>query len=275
MVGCAGSGSDTDPAYRKYVGKAARLTEGSVGVCFGSHLRLTNFKNASDPGERWEAMKNDPSLLPLGTKNPLTILRVWDGDAEVRWEGMGASSETGTCWIPFSQLTANDPDVRPTSTQEQSAKVPLTQEIKTVSDFDHSEFCERYHCKLKSDSYASHFKGRTYTEYSYDTTVDQLTVHVTAEGQIVAMCALAFSGRERLSSGEFAIISTLLRSTDQRLEHEKARIFVKQNVENTICSKCSMFDAPNYLVDGQFLIRAGKRGSDQVVHFRRVGMFAE
>jgi hypothetical protein len=161
--------------------------------------------------------------------------------------------------------------VRPTGIEQPSLKVPLTKEIKTVSDFDHSEFCEQYQCR-QNGSYVSHFKGKTYTEFNYDTSVDHLSVNVTAEGQLVAMCGLMFSERERLSSDEFAIINTLLRSTDQRFQHEKARSFVKQNVEHPICSKCRIFEAPKYVADGQFRIRAGKSGPDQVVNLKRIGM---
>jgi hypothetical protein len=175
-----------------------------------------------------------------------------------------------SCDSGSSVATKTPPDVRATGNQE-PAKVPRSQEIKTVSDFEHSEFCQRYHCK-QSGSYVSHFKDRTLTEYNYDTTVDHLTVNVTAEGPLVAMCGLTFYERERLSDGEFAVISTLSRSTNQHLQHDKTRTFVKQNVEHPICSTCRVYDSPKYVVDGQFRIRTGKSGSQQVVNFKRVGM---
>jgi hypothetical protein len=153
-----------------------------------------------------------------------------------------------------------------TKTITEDLSKPPSKKIKTLSDFELSEFCHRYLCQ-KDASW--HLRNGD-TNHTYKSSVKHLSVEVSTKGSIVTGLGLMFYERPKLSAEEYDIISTLLRSTDKSVKHSKTLSFIKQNVENKVCDTCSVQPHAKSTTDGKFRIWAGKSGWDQIISFKRV-----
>ena len=79
--------------------------------------------------------------------------------------------------------------------------------------------------------------------------------------------------REQLSQEDFNVITALLRSIGQSMNHDKTASFIKENIENEIsCRTCRLDESANFVTDGDFHIWAGKVGVDQTIVSERVAL---
>lgn len=104
--------------------------------------------------------------------------------------------------------------------------------IRTLDDFEHSEFCAQYSCA----------RGKTWTlkpsgvNHVFDTDFampddEKLSVEVQTEGDVVNSFGTMFFEKDTLDDADFKLIATLLRSSDQTRKHDSVLAFVRKNIE--------------------------------------------
>jgi hypothetical protein len=146
---------------------------------------------------------------------------------------------------------------------------PTSRVLSTLTDFEHSEFCQRYACREDSQSVVRNGD----TNHSYHTNLEDVGIEVednSSRQPPLTGFGIMFFNRERLSSQDFEVINTLVRSTDQSANHAKTTAYIAKNVETDIsCRTCEMFDSPNFVSDGDFHVWAIKVFQQQV-GWRRV-----
>jgi hypothetical protein len=143
-----------------------------------------------------------------------------------------------------------------------TAEPPLSKEIKTQSDFEHSEFCQLYHCK-EEKQWPVHTGD---VNHAYITSVADLGIEIQVNrNQIVTGFDLTFFNRDQLTNEDFNVIAALVRSANQTASHDKTISFVKKNIERGV----DQIKMANFIDDGDFRIRAGKV-IQQTVSFQRM-----
>lgn len=148
-----------------------------------------------------------------------------------------------------------------------ATELPLSKRITTQSDFEHSEFCRQYRCKEKEHRPF----GVGGQEHIYETSLTAVGLDLqtnTNPNRVVTGFGLMFYGRERLSDEDFNAINTLARSVDETAKHDKTTLFIRHNVEDTVCPDCQVDQSAKSTRDGNFRIWAGKSGQEQIVIFK-------
>ena len=168
-------------------------------------------------------------------------------------------------------IAAVSPDRRSNDlARAKTANSPISRVLNTQSDFEHSEFCQSYHCK--EDKHWPVRNGDV--NHSYDTTVNDLMVEIednSTRNPKVTGFGMIFLGRDQLSPEDFNTIAILVRGIDQSANHDKTISFIKGNIENEIsCRTCQLNESTNFVTDGDFRVWAGKVGSDQTISSKRV-----
>lgn len=142
--------------------------------------------------------------------------------------------------------------------------------IRTQSDFEHSQFCDRYRCREQDQWAVSHGDmNHIYASHSVDLGVD-MQDNPTRNPPVTGF-GLSFYNRDHLSAEDFDSITLLVRSSDQAINHDKTISFITANVEKEVsCTTCALDDSANFVTDGDYHVWAGKVGAEQIIDFRRV-----
>lgn len=133
--------------------------------------------------------------------------------------------------------------------------------IKTLSDFDYSQFCKDYNCK-KTDSWALNSGGVNNTYDIQDTNArdkyDYIGIEITTENNLTMNFGLMYFGREdsKLTQNDLQIAYKLFESIDSTQNTNLVKNYVAQNIEKNI----SQINKAKPIIWGLFNVYAGKIG---------------
>lgn len=151
-----------------------------------------------------------------------------------------------------------------------AAQKAPAEKIATLSDFTQSAFCQKYHCV--EDRQWQLRNGETNHSFNTDLTEADAEVETDAAGQVSGM-GLDLSDRDELTDIDWDSMNAFLTSTDQSLDHGNALEFAKRHVIQPVCYECSVVDARESVRDGDFQVKAGRSGSDEVITLQRLATF--
>lgn len=147
----------------------------------------------------------------------------------------------------------------PTSTKGQP------QTLTTVTDFERSAFCVKYDCKQR-DTWSLQDGS---TNHSYHVSVPHVIIELQDANNRVSGFGLIFYERERLSDDDLQFVASLFQSADTTISINDIMTFVRTNVETAVCSSCSVPSDGRAKRYGNFEVRVGKSGLEQVIAIRR------
>jgi len=126
-------------------------------------------------------------------------------------------------------------------------EIPAT--IESVSDFEESNFCQRYLCELNS-SWALSSGG---TNYMYtNNIIPTVSVEVSVKVGRATHIGLMFFNRKQLTESDLQVSYDLLESVDSTADLAEAKIYLLENVENDV----PRFETVPTMIFGTYILSA-------------------